>query len=153
GSEPPPPAAVERAPITTPFTRPAPVPAANVSTPSAQSIMEKRLSLEELAKWLKPGGETWAISSERASYLAQAKDGVWTIAEVAADGPELGRMLDEKKLRLRGFDLKDFAKRHFMSRLEVDWDQMLAAYVARASQIESVAPLFTLYNGESLPEL
>jgi DNA polymerase-1 len=35
----------------------------------------------------------------------------------------------------------------------VDWDQMLAAYVIRAGAVDDQQKLFTLYNGEALPEL
>jgi DNA polymerase I len=121
-------------------------------------IHEKRLQLSELNSWLKPEAVTWALQTERGSYLAQAYEdtherGGWTIAEIAADGQELGQLLDEKKLRLRGFDIKDFCRRHQMKHPIVDWDQMLAAYVVRAGHIEAVAPLFMLYNGEPIPEL
>lgn len=120
-------------------------------------VREERMGLAELANWLRPETATWALHTERASFLAQAGPGAlasgWTIVELAVDGPELGQMLDGKNLKLRGFDLKDFAKRHHMKKADVDWDQMLAAYVIRAGYIETVAPLFALYNGEPLPDL
>ena len=160
---------------TNPFVRPAPqndqqndqqndpLAASTVHTTAALAslhvgpIHEERLSLGELEKWLKPGAETWALQTERGSFLAQKHDTShehgWTIAGLAADGPELGRMLSEKHLHLRGFDLKDFCRRHQVTTPTVDWDQMLAAYVIRAGHIESPLPLFMLYNGEPLPEL
>lgn len=125
--------------------------------PQLGPIQETRLDLAGLAKWLKPGEETWAIQSERGAFLAQKSEGPsgsgWTIAEVAALGPELGQMLSEKKLIYKGFDLKDFCKSHHVTQPKVDWDQQLAAYVIRAGSIESPHLLFTLYNGEPLPEL
>lgn len=131
-------------------------PLVTVTSPDLGLIVEQRLGLAELDRWLKPRTLTWAIHTERASYLAQQGGDTlegWTISEVAADGVELGRMLDSKNLKLRGFDLKDFAKRHHMTFVEVDWDQMLAAYVIRAGHVEKAAPLFALYNGEPLPDL
>ena len=121
--------------------------------PDFGPIKEERFDLGELGNWLKPGAETWGLQTERGSYLAQAVSGRWTIAEVAAMGPELGELLGEKKLKLRGFDLKDFAKRHELKAPMVEWDQMLAAYVVRAGLVDEPQKLFTLYNGEPLPEL
>lgn len=150
-------------PETNPFVRPAPAP--DPATPSASGhhdphigpIHEERYDLTRLEKWLKPGEVTWALQTERGSYLAQRHDTSsergWTIAEVAVDGLELGQLLDEKKLKFRGFDIKDFSRRHHVQSPRVDWDQMLAAYVIRAGHIESATPLFMLYNGEPLPEL
>lgn len=118
------------------------------------AMEEKRMDLAELAKWLKPETPTWALQTERGSYLAQSVEGKgWTIAEIAAWGPELGDLLTEKKLRLSGFDLKEFSKRHELRSPRVEWDQMLAAYVVRAGLIDDQQKLFTLYNGEPLPEL
>jgi DNA polymerase-1 len=131
-------------------------------------ITQVRFEIAQLAKWLKPETETWAIQTERATYLAQAETqsgsaplsndpgnagAAWTIAEVAADSDELGNLLTEKRLRYKGFDVKSFAKANNVRNPEVAWDQMLAAYVIRAAPIESVQPLFTLYNGQDLPEL
>jgi DNA polymerase-1 len=128
-------------------------PVVSSSTLSLGPMTEERLDLPQLEKWLKAGVPTWAMHTERGSYFAQEHKEGWAIAEIAAEGTELGRMIDEKRLKLRGFDIKDFAKRHSMRKADVDWDQMLAAYVIRAGNIEALAPLFTLYNGEALPDL
>lgn len=115
---------------------------------------EKRMDLAALANWLKPDTETWALQTERGSFLAQSIEGKgWTIAEIGAWGSELGELLTEKKLRLSGFDLKEFSKRHELRSPRVEWDQMLAAYVVRAGLIDDQQKLFTIYNGEPLPEL
>jgi DNA polymerase-1 len=127
-------------------------------------ITETRLDLAGLAKFLRPEAETWAIHTERATYLAQSPSrppvddpsnsgAKWTIAEVAANAEELGELLTEKKLRYKGFDVKTFAKTNFIRKIAVVWDQMLAAYVVKAAPIEDVRVLFATYNGESLPEL
>lgn len=119
-------------------------------------VHEERMDLAALQSWLRPNEETWVLRTERASFLAQKqKSGYgWTIVELAIEGPELGRMLTEKALRIRGFGIKDFCKRHHVENPNVDWDQMLAAYVIRAGHIDQNPQLlFTLYNGEPLPEL
>ncbi len=133
-------------------------------------ITEVRFDIGQLAKWLKPETDTWAIQTERATYLAQAAvdqtarafstsydpghaGANWTIAEVAADSESLGDLLTEKRLHYKGFDVKSFAKSSNVRNPQVAWDQMLAAYVIRAAPIESVQPLFALYNGQDLPEL
>ena len=144
-----------------PFVRAAPVstasapvvPAIEIGTQDFGPVTEERLSLAELEKWLKPGEETWALHTERASYLAQRDKRGFTIAELAADGRELGAMLSRKNLLYKGFHLKDFAKRHYVQNPKVDWDQMLAAYVIRAGNIDNPQALFSLYNGVPLPEL
>lgn len=153
-----------------PFTRPA-VGTVSVSAEAGASsptvhavgpliapIREVRYGIAELESWLKPEAETWAFATDRACYLAQqsaAGQGAaeWIIAEIAADGPELGRMLSEKHLLWRGFDLKRFCRMQHVRQPRIAWDQMLAAYVIRAGHIDSPHPLFTLYNGEPLPEL
>lgn len=127
-------------------------------------ITEERMEIAALAKWLKPQTDTWGIQTERATYLAQAKTtaksddpgnsgAAWTIVEVAADPDKLGELLTEKRLRYKGFNTKTFLKGCFVQNPEIAWDQMLAAYVIRAAPIETVQPLFTLYNGMDLPEL
>ena len=137
------------------FVRKAPphVPMVEMALPEVGEITEKRMDTSELAKWLKPGQETWALRTDRASYLAQKSKSGYTISEIASEGTELGQMLSEKKLLYKGFDIKDFGKRTLLTRPEVAWDQMLAAYVIRAGAVESPLPLFSLYNGEALPEL
>lgn len=123
------------------------------------AINEERFELPALAKWLKGAKETWAFQTERATYLAQSHGPKseaaeeWTIVEVAADVDQLGDLLTERKLRFKGFDIKSFARANNVRDIEVTWDSMLAAYVIRAAPIESVHPLFTLYNGQDLPDL
>ena len=127
-------------------------------------ITEVRFDISQLANWLKAETDTWGLQTERATYIAQAASSAssenpvnagakWTIAEVAADPDELGDLLTEKKLRYKGFDVKSFAKSNNVRGPQVAWDQMLAAYVIRAAPIETVHPLFVLYNGQDLPEL
>lgn len=116
-------------------------------------VTETRLDLSGMADWLKPETETWAFQTERGTYLAQQGAGGYTIAELSAYGPDVGRMLTEKNLRLKGFDIKDFCKQNHVRQPKVEWDQMLAAYVIRAGHIEGPHPLFSLYNGEPLPDL
>ena len=128
-------------------------PPADIVGPTVGPIEELRLKVSELDKWLKAGEETWAIHTERCAYLAQKKGSGYAIAELAEHGEKLGEMLTSKKLLYRGFDLKDFCKRYGVKGPKIDWDQMLAAYVIRAGSIEAPQPLFTLYNGESLPDL
>lgn len=117
-------------------------------------IKEQRMSLAELHRWLMPRAETWAMQTERGVYLAQLNQGGpgYTVAELAADGRELASMLAEKNLKLKGFDLKNFARRLHLDRFSVAWDQMLAAYVLRAGQIQSLGEILAIY-GEKLPEL
>lgn len=119
-------------------------------------IEEKRLTIAQIEKWLKPGALTWGFHTERGVLLAQ--DSV--VAEVEGSWDELGRLLSAKKLKWKGFDLKEFWK---AVRLDtpvrthegesVVWDSMLAGYVARAGAIDDPRALFTLYNGAPLPEL
>ena len=133
---------------------PQPPPMIEMSGPAIGQIDERRLDIAELSNWLKPNTETWAIHTERSSFLAQGSGGSnFVIAEIATEGADLGKMLTEKNLIYKGFDIKDFGKRHFIQGPKVDWDQMLAAYVIRAGAIESPYPLFSLYNGEALPDL
>ncbi|MCM2282599.1 MAG: DNA polymerase I, partial [Bdellovibrionaceae bacterium] len=119
-------------------------------------IEEKRLTLAQVDRWLKPGSETWGFHTERGILLAQEN----VVAEIEGAWDELGSLLSEKKLAWKGFDLKEFWKAvNLRSPVEtagsasVLWDQMLAAYVARAGAIQDVRALFTLYNGVALPEL
>lgn len=145
--------------FTRPYSGPGAAPAlpeVRATAPEAkpENMSEQRLDLAGLEKWLKTGEETWALQTERGSYLAQEESGGrYAIAEVAAFGPELGELLSAKKLKLKGFDVKDFAKHHGVRNPTVIWDQMLAAYVIRAGPITSAQALFTLYSGQPLPEL
>ncbi|MEK7355002.1 MAG: DNA polymerase I, partial [Bdellovibrionota bacterium] len=131
----------------------APLPTVQEVAFEVGKVKEERMDLAALAKFLKAETETWAIHTERASYLAQESKAGWTVAEIAASGLELGEMLSSKRLVYKGFDIKDFSKFHKVKNPKVAWDQMLAAYVMNPAPIESVQPLFQLYNGEPLPEL
>ncbi|RYZ72867.1 MAG: hypothetical protein EOP05_10560, partial [Proteobacteria bacterium] len=122
-----------------PFVRKAPpMPVVSEVKIEIGPVAEARYDLGQLAKWLKPNAVTWAMQTERGSFLAQSHGAGWKIAEVAAEGVELGAMLNEKNLKYKGFDIKSFAKGHSITAPEAVWDQMLAAYVIRASPIDSV---------------
>lgn len=116
-------------------------------------IEERRMNLGQIERWLNTGSETWGFHTERGVILAQGK----CVAEVEGSWEELGQLLSEKKLKWKGFDIKEFWK---AIRLKIPiegepvvWDQMLAAYVARAGTITDARALFSLYNGVPLPEL
>ncbi len=115
-------------------------------------IATSRMNATELAKWLKPQVETWVIDTERGVLLAQ-KHASWSVVEVAASSEEMNEILHSGNVPMKGFDIKTFCKNHKVRAPQVVWDQMLAAYVIRAGQIEQPGPLFTLYNGMPLPEL
>lgn len=119
-------------------------------------IDETRMNIEQIDRWLKPGTEVWGFHTERGVLLAQEQ----RVVEVEGSWEELGKLLSRKRLRWKGFDLKEFWKAiglQTASDEEVTeapvWDQMLAAYVIRAGAIEKPGPLFALYNGVGLPEL
>ena len=140
-----------------PATPSAPPPQPEVSRVfDIPKVEERRMNIEQVNRWLTPGSETWGIHTERGVMLAH--DGV--VAEVEGSWEDLGNLLSEKNLKWKGFDVKEFWKTiglkapvSLKNGDPVVWDQMLAAYVARAGAIDDVRNLFTLYNGVPLPEL
>jgi DNA polymerase-1 len=146
------PPAPDGLPMPGPGAPPAPASAA-ASFPAAivenKAAREERMDLARLGEWLRPEQEAWGFWSERGLAIAQGD----VVAEVGGSIDELGRLLSDKRLQWKGFDLKEFWKRVGVERPLAAWDQMLAAYVARSGPIDDASKLFALYNGEPLPEL
>ncbi len=119
-------------------------------------VEETRMSIARIDRWLKPGAEAWGFHTERGVLLAQGS----VVVEVEGSWEELGALLSGKRLKWKGFDLKEFWKTVRLAAPVrtsegegVVWDSMLAGYVARAGAIDDPRALFTLYNGAPLPEL
>lgn len=123
--------------------------AAAVASYDTKTFTETEMDVSALDKWLKPKQETWGFKDERGVYLSQGDQ----VTRVSGDTEKLGEMLREKNLIMKGYDLKEFAKEVKMPTIDVNWDQMLAAYVVKAGNTGIDRELFQLYNRFVPPDL
>lgn len=114
-----------------------------------KNFEEKEMDLAALNKWLKPAQETWGFKDERGIYISQGDQ----VVRVTGEADKIGPLLREKMVLLKGYDLKEFAKEIKMPSIDVNWDQMLAAYVVKAGNTGSDRDLFKLYNRFAPPDL
>ena len=105
--------------------------------------------IESLKKDLKVGSEVWAIHNPRGFLLAFNGKACWLRGEWS----ELGQLLKEKKLKWKGFDLKETWKSFSLTDEKVKWDSLLAAYVVRTGAIESFEETLQFFCGRTVPDL
>lgn len=115
----------------------------------AKKFTETEMDIAALDRWLKPAQETWGFKDERGIYIAQGDQ----VVRVSGEAAQLGPLLREKMLLMKGYDLKSFAKEVKMPSIDVNWDQMLAAYVVKAGNTGTDRELFQLYNRFVPPDL
>lgn len=114
-----------------------------------KKFSESEMDISALNKWLKPAQETWGFKDERGIYIGQGDQ----VVRVTGDHEKIGPLLREKMLLMKGYDLKEFAKEVHMPSIDVNWDQMLAAYVVKAGNTGRDRDLFKLYNRFAPPDL
>lgn len=105
--------------------------------------------LSELEKLIPAGEKVWGLWNERGLFLGA--DGHAIHYQGGLEG--VGAMLSEKKVKWCGHDLKELWKSLNVVAPEIDWDQMLAAYVVRAGSIGEFNEIYQLYAGGHVPEL
>ncbi len=123
--------------------------AAADSSYTPKQFTEAEMDVAKLDNWLKLKQETWGFKDERGIYLSQGDQ----VTRVSGETEKLGEMLREKNLIMKGYDLKEFAKEVKMPSIDVNWDQMLAAYVVKAGNTGTDRELFQLYNRFVPPDL
>ncbi len=105
--------------------------------------------LPDIQRGIEPYSDLWAVWSDRGPIFASQDK----IIRTSADPGHLGEMLHHKRLRWRGWDLKEIFK-HLKTPTEVaSWDSKIAAYVVRPDKIGTFDEIYSRYCGESLPPL
>jgi DNA polymerase-1 len=105
--------------------------------------------LTDLKKGIEPYSELWAVWSDRGPILASEN----RIIRTSADPVELGKLLASKRLRWRGWELKEIYKHLKISSEISSWDGKLAAYVIRPEKMGTFEEIYERYCGETLPPL
>lgn len=103
----------------------------------------------DLNKELKSGAEVWALNTPRGFLLGFDNKACWLCGEWS----ELGKLLHQKKLKWKGFDLKETWKNFSLVDEAVAWDGLLAAYVVRAGAIENFEEVLQFFCGRNVPDL
>lgn len=102
-----------------------------------------------LKKGIEPYSDFWAVWSDRGAILASDDRVIRT--DVAPE--TLGLILAPKRLRWRGWDLKEVFKHLKISGERAEWDGKLAAYVVRPEKMGAFEDIYSRYCGETLPPL
>ena len=123
-------------------------PKASKST-SPRSWSEEEWTVEDLRAKVAPYSEIWGMLSERGLYLGY--DG--KVLKVPASDQEIGAALFGKRLRWKGYDVKQVIKALNVDNALVVWDGALAAYVVRAEPIGDFKDVYTQYCAKTLPEI
>lgn len=102
-----------------------------------------------LKKEIEPYSDLWAVWSDRGAILASGD----RVIRTQVSPEEIGQILQPKRLRWRGWDLKEVFKYLKISGELVEWDGKLAAYVVRPEKMGSFEDIYSRYCGETLPPL
>ena len=111
--------------------------------------VEAQWTLDDLKTKVKPYAEMWVLLTERGLFLGY--DG--QVICVPESDLDIGRALNSKHLRWKGYDVKNVLKTLGLPQAEVIWDGMLAAYVVRANSIPAFEKMYELHLGKTLPDL
>lgn len=114
-----------------------------------QAWLEEQWTVGELRSKVAPYSDIWGLLSERGLYLGY--DG--KVLKVPASDQEIGAALFGKRLRWKGYDVKQVIKALNVENALVIWDGALAAYVVRAEPIGEFEDVYTQYCSKSLPEI
>lgn len=102
-----------------------------------------------LKRDLQEGAEVWALNTPRGFLLAFDGKACW----LRGEWNELGELLKKKKLKWKGFDLKETWKNFSLTDEAVVWDSMLGAYVVRTGAIENFEETLQFFCGRTVPDL
>lgn len=112
-------------------------------------IVEKHIELSDLEELISPRSDLWGLKSERGLFI-----GCRSILYIVHGEPlEVGKILSQKNIQWKSYDLKEFW--HFLELTSPKgvWDQQLAAYVIRPGSIGSFEELVLKYLKIQIPSL
>lgn len=104
-----------------------------------------------LEKEIKENDSIWCVWSERGLYLAS--EAAKKVYIVSGKPEDIGQVLEKKKIKWLGYDLKKIWKDFGVSSPIGEWDLMLASYVLKAGAAESFEDLYQKYAGGKVPEI
>jgi DNA polymerase-1 len=140
------PAAEKKAKVEAPAT--AEKPKAKKGSGTSSKWVDEEWTVADLAEKVEPFSEMWGLLSERGLYLGYKGKAL----KIPANEHEIGAAIARKNLRWKGYDLKQVFKALDLKNQIVQWDGLLAAYVARPTSIEGFDQIFEQYCSRKLPE-
>lgn len=127
----------------------APVKAKASSRKTTEVWREQAWSETDLESQIEPYSELWAVLTERGLLVGHRQRAGYVSGEISA----VGQILGSKMLAWKGYDLKETLKLLNVTNAVVNWDGMLAAYVAHAGNIERFDDIYQKYVGQTVPDL
>ncbi|MGE3974913.1 MAG: DNA polymerase I [Bdellovibrionales bacterium] len=109
---------------------------------------EQEIEADKIGSRIPNFAEVWVISTQRGLCLGFENKAYI----VQGDVKEVGKILSQKELKWKGFDLKNFWRDFDITGGVGEWDHMLAAYVVRPAAIESFEKVHAQYLSP-LPEI
>lgn len=114
------------------------------------NFKEVSCTVDEAVKLMEPYTEVWALETTRGLYFQASKK----IILLDGDFKELGKKLEGRHLKWKGFDLKSTWRNLGLINVNTPaWDHMLAAYTLNPSNIKTFEDVYENYTENKLPEL
>lgn len=110
---------------------------------------EETITISKAEKLFPQDAELWALWTVRGLSLGYKN----TAYMIDGDIDKLSQLLSDKKIRWKGYDLKEFWRGFKLEDPKASWDHMLAAYVVRAQPVEGFTNIYSQYVGDPFPEL
>ncbi len=113
-----------------------------------KSLKVKSCDALVLNDWLAERDEVFVWNDPRSFFVIKGDD----CRLVEDDLHKVGEILNGKKLKWQGFDVKSIWRELGITHGEVQADLMLSAYLLKAGSINSINELYQQYVGNTLPE-
>jgi DNA polymerase-1 len=128
-------------------TAPSPAPASTLLVIADRPT--RQVSLTEFSQALNVHEEVWALDTPGGVYYGVRGE----VLAVQADRDEVARVLNERQVHWKGYDLKEFWSKLGLQDPHAAWDHLLAAYVLRAGAPGPFEKLYLEHVGGQVAEL
>ncbi len=112
------------------------------------SIKVKKISQKDVSSWLKTGDSIWVWKDPRQFFINHGND----CGLFSGELEKLGEVLNKKKLKWKGFDIKSIWREMNIYKGEVQVDVLLSAYLLKAKNIKNLDEIYQNECGRNLPE-
>lgn len=111
-------------------------------------IEMREISKEDILSLLKTGDSVWVWKDSRQFFISHDTN-CWI---VKGDLHEVGKVLQQKKLQWKGFDIKNLWHELGIYKGDVQVDVLLSAYLLKARGVKNLNEVYQEQCGKTLPE-
>ena len=109
------------------------------------------VSEKELGSLIKTGDSLWLWKDDRQFFVSRDNN-CWVLKGETFNAFNVGQILCEKKIKWKGFDIKNLWHGLGVFRGEVETDVLLSAYLLKAKAFKNLNEIYQMECGKSLPE-